>query len=356
MNFILKELPPSADLETKAILKKIASANRYLAELKGLSVSIPNQMILINTLSLQEAKDSSAIENIITTNDELFQEEIFPERTVNGAAKEVKNYASALKAGYELVSQRSMLTSNQIIEIQAKLVNRNEGFRVLPGTTLKNTVTGETVYTPPQNPETIKDLMRNLELFINDDTFYEADYLVKMAIIHYQFESIHPFYDGNGRTGRIINVLYLVLKELLDIPIIYLSRYIVRHKAEYYRLIQNVRDADTWEPWVLFMLDAVESTARHTITLIQEIKAALQDYKIKIRDKHKFYSQDLINHLFNHPYTRIEFLMQELNISRSTATRYLDSLAEDKLLDMQKKMRKNYYINTALYDILTKAD
>ncbi|MDI3504244.1 MAG: hypothetical protein PWP64_1180 [Candidatus Cloacimonadota bacterium] len=356
MSTIPKLLPPEIDLETKPILKKAASAHRYLAELKGISTSMPNQAILINTLSLQEAKDSSAIENIITTDDELYREELFPEYAVNASAKEVKNYVSALKAGYDLVRKNSLLTSNFIIEIQAKLENHRSGFRVLAGTELKNELTGETVYIPPQNPQDIVDLMSNLELFINDDDMFDADILVKMAIIHYQFESIHPFYDGNGRTGRIINVLYLVLKQLLDIPVLYLSRYIVRHKSDYYRLLQNVRDEEAWEEWILFMLEAVESTSRQTIKMIQSIRASLLEYKHRIRSQHKFYSQDLINNLFYHPYTKIDFLMRDLNIGRITATKYLDALTEDGLLQKEKIGRSNFYINTALYSILTKAE
>lgn len=356
MSTIPKLLPPDIDLETKPILKKAASAHRYLAELKGISTSMPNQAILINTLSLQEAKDSSAIENIITTDDELYREELFPEYAVNASAKEVKNYVSALKAGYDLVRKNSLLTSNFIIEIQAKLENHRSGFRVLAGTELKNELTGETVYIPPQNPQDIVDLMSNLELFINDDDMFDADILVKMAIIHYQFESIHPFYDGNGRTGRIINVLYLVLKHLLDIPVLYLSRYIVRHKSDYYRLLQNVRDEEAWEEWILFMLEAVESTSRQTIKMIQSIRASLLEYKHRIRSQHKFYSQDLINNLFYHPYTKIDFLMRDLNIGRITATKYLDALTEDGLLQKEKIGRSNFYINTALYSILTKAE
>lgn len=356
MSAMLKNLPPALDLETKAVLRKAASAHRYLAELKGISASIPNQAILINTLALQEAKDSSAIENIITTNDELFREELFPDYALNASAKEVKNYASALKAGFSLVRTNSLLTSNYIIDIQATLENRRSGFRVLAGTELKNGQTGETVYVPPQDPQEIIELMSNLERFINDDQMYDADLLVKMAIIHYQFESIHPFYDGNGRTGRIINVLYLVLKQLLDIPVLYLSRYIVSNKGEYFRLLQKVRDQGAWEEWVLFMLEAVESTSRQTISIIESIRAALLEYKHRIRANHKFYSQDLINNLFFHPYTKIDFLMRDLNVSRITATRYLDALATDGLLLKEKIGRSNFYINQALYSILTKAD
>lgn len=352
MSFILQNLPPIQDVETKSILKKAASAHRYLAELKGISASIPNQAILINTLSLQEAKDSSAIENIITTHDELFKAELFPEYAINATAKEVKNYVVALKVGFKFVSDTSLLTANHIIEIQSNLEDYRSGFRKLPGTELRNEATGETVYTPPQNPQDIIEYMSNLERFINDDSFYDADALVKMAIIHYQFESIHPFYDGNGRTGRIINVLYLVLKNLLDIPVLYLSRYIVDNKSDYYRLLQRVRDVGDWEAWILFILEGIESTSRQTISIVASIRASLMEYKHRIRANHKFYSQDLINNLFYHPYTKIEFIQRDLKVSRLTATKYLEALCTDGLLQKDKIGRSNFYINKALYNIL----
>jgi Fic family protein len=351
MAFSLKALPPEADFETIPILKKTASAHRFLAELKGVSGSIPNQGILLNTLSLQEAKDSSAVENIITTDDDLYREELFPESATDPTAKEVRNYVIALKKGFDLVQQNRILTANHIQAIQAELELNKAGFRKLPGTDLKNTATGETIYTPPQNPDEIIGLMTNLERFINDDAMSGADYLVKMAMIHFQFESIHPFYDGNGRTGRIMNVLYLVLKGLLDIPVLYL----IRNKNDYYALLQKVRDENAWEEWVLYMLDGVETTARHTIQIVQEIKSALMDYKHRIRDKHKFYSQDLINNLFFHPYTKIEFIQRDLKVSRITATTYLNKLTDDGFLKKEKKGKSNYYVNTALYNILTEA-
>ena len=356
MDFVLKNLPPDTDLETTSVLKKTASAHRYLAELKGVSATIPNQSILSNTLSLQEAKDSSAIENIITTHDDLFREEIFPEYALSAAAKEVSSYASALKTGYSLVKSSGMLTSNHIIEIQAEMEKHRSGFRKLPGTELRNEQTGETVYIPPQDPQVIVDLMSNLDMYINNNSPSEVDPLIKMAVIHYQFESIHPFYDGNGRTGRIINVLFLVLENLLDIPVLYLSRYIVKNKGAYYHLLQKVRDEAAWEEWILFMLSAVEETSKQTILMVESIRKALHDYKQFIRAKYKFYSQDLINNLFFHPYTKIEFIMRDLKVSRHTATKYLDALCEDGLLKKQKIIRTNYYINNALYGILTKAE
>ncbi len=342
--------------ETPAILKKVTTAGRRLAELKGVSASVPNPAILINSLTLQEAKDSSAIENIVTTHDELYRESLFPEYAENAATKEVRHYAQALRAGYDLVHKNGFLSVNHVLEIQNTLEHNHAGFRRVPGTELRNDQTGETVYVPPQDYDTIVSLMSDLERFINEDALLDADPLVKMAIVHYQFESIHPFYDGNGRTGRIINVLYLVLKELLDIPVLYLSRTINRTKSEYYRLLQAVRDDDDWEAWILYMLNAIEETARQTIITVQDINGAFGDYKRRIRSRHKFYSQDLINDLFMHPYTKIEFLERELGVSRPTATRYLELLTADGFLQMQKIGRSNYYINTALYEILTRSE
>ncbi|MDO9267648.1 MAG: Fic/DOC family N-terminal domain-containing protein [Methylobacter sp.] len=340
-----------ARFESPAILKKLAISSRRLAELKGIAGSIPNQGILINTLGLQEAKDSSEIENIITTHDELFKDDVLPDAFANPAAKEVLRYRQALRVGFEQVKRSGLLTANHIIEIQAELERNNAGFRKLPGTALKDSG-GQTVYTPPQEPAEIVALMSDLERFINDSELFAVDPLIKMALIHHQFESIHPFYDGNGRTGRILNVLYLVKEGLLDIPVLYLSSHIVRTKADYYRLLQTVRVEDRWEDWVLYMLEAVEQTAVQAIATIQAIKTALQDYKHRIRADYKFYSQDLINNLFTHPYTKIEFVQRDLQVSRITATKYLEALTEGGFVQKQKMGRGNYYVNIALNAIL----
>ena len=239
-DFRLPLLPPDVELESRLVLRQLAPAHRYLAELKGMAATIPNESILINTLTLQEAKDSSEIENIITTHDELYKETLFHEYAGNPAAKEVNDYATALRIGFEQVRADGVITVNRLLEIHQVLEQNNAGLRRLPGTELKNLSTGETIYTPPQEYRYIIELMTNLEQFINDDKMVYADPLVKMAVIHSQFESIHPFYDGNGRTGRILNILYLVAQELLDIPILYLSRYIIQNKGEYYRLLQAV--------------------------------------------------------------------------------------------------------------------
>ncbi len=337
--------------DTPAILKKLASSSRKLAELKGIAASIPNQGILINTLGMQEAKDSSEIENIVTTQDEIFKQEVLPDAFANPAAKEVQRYRQALRLGYEQVRQSGLITVNHIIAIQSELEQTHAGFRKLPGTALKNN-RGETVYAPPQDPNEIIALMRDMERFINDDALYQVDPLIKMALLHHQFESIHPFYDGNGRTGRILNVLYLVKEGLLEVPVLYLSSHIVRTKADYYRLLQKVRDDDAWEEWVLYMLEAVEQTAVQTQTTVQDIKAALFDYKHRIREGFKFYSQDLINNLFAHPYTKIEFVQRDLGVSRLTATKYIDALAEAGFVQKHKIKGSNYYINVALNQIL----
>ena len=348
----LEHLHP-ARFETAPILKKVASASRQLAELKGVAASIPNQGILINTLGLQEAKDSSAIENIVTTHDELFKDDLQSQVPGSPATKEVLRYRQALRAGFEQVRDSGLLTLNHLLHIQEVLEENRAGFRKLPGTALVDGA-GQTVYTPPQDPKEIVRLMRGLERFINGEIAFDADPLIKMSLLHHQFESIHPFYDGNGRTGRILNVLYLVKERLLDIPVLYLSSAIVRTKGDYYRLLQAVRERDAWEDWVLYMLDAVEQTSIQTITTIHAIKAALFDYKHRIRDAHRFYSQDLINNLFTHPYTKIEFIERDLSVSRLTASKYLEALAADGFLLKRKIGRSNYYINIALNAVLVR--
>jgi len=334
------------------VLKRLAAASRALAEFKGVAASMPNQGILISTLGLQEAKDSSAIENIVTTHDELFRDAAFPENGGSASTKEVARYRQALRVGFEAVKSSGLLTNNHILRIQSELEQNTAGFRKLHGTALK-TSDGQVVYTPPQDPAVINELMSELERFVNEDERFSADPLIKMALIHHQFESIHPFYDGNGRTGRIINVLYLVKESLLDIPVLYLSRHIVRTKSDYYRLLQEVRERDAWEEWVLYMLTAIEKVAHEAVGTIQAIKALLLDYKHRIRERYRFYSQDLINNLFSHPYTKIEFIQTDLNVSRLTATKYLEALTADGFLQKRKIGRSNYYINVPLYGILT---
>jgi Fic family protein len=346
-------LPLHQDIETKAVLKQAAKAHQALAELKGVVATMPKQSILLSTLPLQEAKDSSAIENIITTHDELYRSDSQSQQFVTLAAKEVHNYARALRNGFEQVQRTGLLTNNDILTIQACIEENSAGFRKLPGTALKNDLTGQTIYTPPQHPEEIITLMSDLERFINTPELCDWDALTKMAVIHHQFESIHPFYDGNGRTGRILNILYLVQQGLLGSPVLYLSRYINQSKSDYYRLLQAVRDTGQWEAWLLYMLQAVEQTSRQTTALVLDIQQLMQHHKHRLRSElPKIYSQDLLNNLFSHPYTKIEFVADELQIARQTAARYLDKIAALGLLSKHKRGKDNYYLNDVLYQRL----
>jgi Fic family protein len=350
-------LPPPGAVETVALLREAAQAHRFLAELKGRAAAIPNQGILIDTLSLQEAKASSEIENIVTTQDELFQTSLFPDRPGSPAAKEVARYVEALKCGYDGLRERQgLLTANGVVDMFRILKRSQEGFRTTPGTVLRNQATGKDVYVPPQTGDEVRAHMEALERYINDpgDTL---DPLIRMAIIHHQFESIHPFSDGNGRIGRIVNVLYLTQQGLLDIPILYLSRYITNRKGEYYRLLQSVRDTGEWEPWLLYMLRAVGETAVGTLKLIEQIRQLMADYKHRLRTEHaRIYSQDLLNNLFRHPYTRIEFVQKDIGVTRQTAARHLDQLAAGGLLIKHPEGRNNYFINRPLVDLLTRGE
>jgi Fic family protein len=346
-------LPLSDTIESKRVFKKLILAHSALAEMKGTAVEIPNKDILVHTLALQEAKSSSEVENIITTNDELFQSDFNAGKFRTLAAKEVYNYADALLRGFTTLKETGYISLNHIIDIQARLVETKAGFRKLPGTALHNEQTGATVYTPPQDYQDILAYMGNLEGFINNDSLSDCDPLVKMAIIHHQFETIHPFYDGNGRTGRIINVLYLVKEGLLDIPILYLSRYINQHKDTYYTLLQKVRTHHAWEEWVLFILDAVEQTSLQTTKIIHGIKALMLAAKETMRAAlPKIYSQDLLNNIFKYPYTKIDFIMDDLRISRVTAGKYLNQLSAINIMDKRKLGKENYYINITLYNFL----
>lgn len=354
----IPDLPPPGELETKPVLKLAAIAHRYLAELKGRAATIPNQGILIDTLALQEAKASSEIENIVTTQDELFQATLFPENPSSPAAKEVALYRDALLCGLRETREKQGIISNNSIIAMFRILKRTDGgFRATPGTALKNDQTREIVYVPPQSYDEVVMHMTALEKFINDDKYIHIDPLVRMAIIHHQFESIHPFPDGNGRLGRILNVLYLTQQHLLDIPILYLSRYITRKKGDYYRLLQSVRETGEWEPWLLYMLDAVGETSAETIDLITGIRTLMADYKQKIRTQHaKIYSQDLLNNLFRHPYTRIDYLVDDLGVARQTAAKYLDQLAESGLLVKHQSGRNVYFINAPLVELLQKGE
>lgn len=347
-NYSLSIFPPTGVLESEAVLRVLVTAHRYLAELKGISRTIPNEKLLISTLSLQEAQSSSAIENVITTQDALYKYQIQPQLS-DADSKEVAHYAESLEIGFQNVREAGLLNLNTIQNIHANLEGNDAGFRKTPGTVLKNEQTGHVVYEPP-SPTLITQLMSELEKFINNS--HDFDPLVCMALIHHQFESIHPFYDGNGRTGRIINILYLVKENLLDTPILYLSRYINQNKVDYYRLLQHVRETNEWEPWLVYLLTGVEVTARDTIVLVEKIMDLLQRYKQQIPSRYKFYSQDLINNIFRHPYTKVSFLETDLGVSRATAARYLESLTKGGFLEKHRLGRENYYINQELVNLL----
>ena len=356
--YSIPSLPLPYDLETKEVLKQLNRANRKLAELKGVAQTIPNERILISSLTLQEAKDSSEVENIVTTQDDLYRAGLDPSHQfINAATKEVLFYREAINEGFRMVRNKYILTLNDIKHVQEILEQNSAGFRTTPGTQLKRENDGAVIYTPPQDGMAIVRYMSNLEQFINDDHLSQLDPLIKMAIIHHQFESIHPFYDGNGRTGRIINILYLVITGLLDLPILYLSRYITHNKGEYYRLIQAIRDKNTdnaaeWEAWILFMLKGVEVTAEDTISLVKNIGRLMAEYKNVIRpDFGSKYNHELLNGLFYHPYTKIDHVVANMQVSRQTASKYLDRIVALGLLKKEKMGKENYYINTRLMNL-----
>ena len=356
--YSIPSLPLPYDLETKEVLKQLNRANRKLAELKGVAQTIPNERILISSLTLQEAKDSSEVENIVTTQDDLYRAGLdSSHQFINAATKEVLFYREAINEGFRMVRNKDILTLNDIKHVQEILEQNTAGFRTTPGTQLKRENDGAVIYTPPQDGMAIVRYMSNLEQFINDDHLSQLDPLIKMAIIHHQFESIHPFYDGNGRTGRIINILYLVITGLLDLPILYLSRYVTHNKGEYYRLIQAIRDKNTdnaaeWEAWILFMLKGVEVTAEDTISLVKNIGRLMAEYKNVIRpDFGSKYNHELLNGLFYHPYTKIDHVVANMQVSRQTASKYLDRIVALGLLKKEKMGKENYYINTRLMNL-----
>ena len=355
---MIPTLPLPYDLETVAVLKQLNKANKKLAELKGIARTIPNENILISMLALQEARDSSAVENIVTTQDDLYQAGVSDNiRIINPATKEVLRYREAIFEGFEMVRKNKILSNNVIKKVQEKVKQNNAGFLVSPSKALVNQIDGRVIYTPPQDIDEVNDKMSNLEAFINNQELSSLDPLIKMAIIHHQFESIHPFGDGNGRTGRIVNILYLVITDLLDLPILYLSRYITHHKGEYYHLIQAIRDKNTdnakeWVEWILFILKGVEETAGNTIELVKGISHLMAEYKNVLRPIFdKAYKHELINNLFFHPYTKIEYMQHDMMVQRKTAAKYLDMIVETGLLEKVKKGRENYYINVKLCNL-----
>lgn len=347
----LPRIPPAPSLyETPKLLKLEAKARAAVAELKGFAHVIPNQDILINAIILREAKDSSEIENIVTTQDELYRASAVTDtRSIDPAAKEVLRYREALWDGFRRVQARGILTIPDIMEIQRIIVENDAGVRKNPGTALVNDRTGETVYTPPADESRINGLLSNLANYLND----EDDSITKSAIIHYQFEAIHPFYDGNGRTGRIVNVLYLVLKGHLEIPILYLSSRIIEKKAEYYRLLRTVTSHFDWTDWIEFYLTAVETTARHTIETISLIRKQLDETIEYVRDHApRIYSKELVETLFEQPYCKSVFIERAVGVERKAASRYLHQLEEIGLLQGRKIGRENIFVNTALTSLL----
>ncbi len=344
-------LPPKLALSSK-IYNKAISANKALAELKGMAGQIPNQVIILNSLLLREAKDSSEIENIVTTQDELYKAFSIDSEGLNAAVKEVLNYKEALWLGYELIKKKKLITTREILKIQECMMGNNAGIRKQPGTALKNAKTGEVIYTPPFGKDVIEDKLKNLEVYINSK-MDDIDPLIKMAIMHYQFESIHPFYDGNGRTGRILNVLYLINEGLLELPILYLSSFIIQNKKQYYQGLDDVRQKGEWDEWIIYMLDSVEYSATDTIKTIQGIRSLFDKTIEKVKAKlPKIYSKELVEVLFHQPYTRISALEEQLGITRFTASKYLKDLDAIGILKGQKAGRDMLYINVDLFKLL----
>ena len=351
----LYAFPPEKVAQSDTLNRQIVMAHRRLAELKGVAPLLPNQDILLNTLALQEAKDSSAIENIITSHDELFKQELDIPQFNNAAAKEVGRYSEALKLGFSRIETKGELSLEDLVAIQAVLVigEPGPGIRTKPGTIVGNSATRKVIYTPPQDHDQIVELLERLLNFFNEAVDEGLDPLVRMALIHYQFEKIHPFYDGNGRTGRILNLLYLVQHGLLDLPVLYLSRYIIREKNAYLTQLRTDPLDDNWEAWLAFMLRGVELTSMETIETIHQLRDLMAETQEKIKMQlPKIYSLDLLNTLFKHPYTKIDFVIRDVGVKRVTAGSYLDALAEAGFLEKQKIWRSNYYINVPLFNLL----
>lgn len=341
------------DLKTSRIFESLNEASRALAELKGFASSIPNQHILINAITINEAKDSSAIENIVTTHDSIYKV-LTQSGFKEAAAKEVVDYRSAIWHGYEIINEKGFISTNILVEIQAIIEPNKTGIRKTPGTNLVNSITDKVIYTPPQQESEIRDLLKNLEDYINNFD-NGIDPLIKMALIHYQFESIHPFYDGNGRTGRILNVLYLVLNKLIDSPILYLSNYINKNKSDYYKLFNEFRENNNYEDWIIYILKGIEETSKNTIELIKQIQSEMESYKEEFMVKlPKIYSDELLYSLFFEVYTRINYIEDRCGVTRQTATNYLNQLTDAGLLEYEKVGRESIYKNTRLIELLMK--
>jgi Fic family protein len=347
-------LPPDREkIETVRVLRQLVKSSVALAELKGLAMTLPNPSILLNAVILKEARASSEIENVITTQDKLYQALSVKGVDPDPATKEVLRYREAALFGFNFIKQKGFLSTNAIISIQKILEENNAGIRKLPGTALRNAATNKVIYTPPDEYDTILNLMKNLDNYLNNQD--DISPLIKMAVQHYQFESIHPFYDGNGRTGRIINILYIILHELLETPILYLSDYIINTKYDYYRLLQEVRTKDKWEDWVLYMLKGVEDTSHETIAQIKALQKLFVSTQEKVKkEAPKVYDKELIEILFEHPYCKTEILTTRLKISRITASKYLKKLEDIGVLKSKQIWKETLYINTKLFELLKK--
>jgi len=350
----LPPLPPEVDIETKAILKETIAARSALAELKGLGATIPNQALLVDSLILQEAKASSEIENIVTTSDALFRAFTAKTKQTDPATKEVLRYREALWKGYNTLKSRPVLATNLFIELVQAIKEHSGGIRRMPGTAVANAATGAVIYTPPEGETIIRDKLKNLEDFIHVED--DLDPLIKLALIHYQFEAIHPFADGNGRTGRIINILFLVQKGLLDLPVLYLSKAIIEHKNDYYRLLRQVTEKGLWEPWILFMLKAVKDTAVFTRERTLAIRALMNETMEAAKEKlpARVYSKELIETIFRQPYTKGQFLVDAGIARRQTAAEYLKELKRIGILKPHKIGKETLYLNVDLYGLLSK--
>ena len=346
----LPPLPPQVDVETKVVLKNCVGARAALAELRLAGNLIPDQSVLINTLPLLEAKDSSEIENIVTTNDALFREASQADENADPATKEAVRYRSALTSGWKSLKDRP-LSARTAIEVCTKITNIQTDVRKTPGTALKNSFTNEIIYTPPEGPDRLRALLANWEQYLHTED--DIDPLVRMAVLHYQFEAIHPFQDGNGRTGRILNALYLIHAGVLDLPTLYLSRYILQNKAEYYRLIDGVTHEGAWDPWIVYMLQGIEMTAHWTnlrITAIRNLIDHTADYVNKMAKG--VYSHELVQTIFAQPYCRIAHLTDRKIGNRVTAARYLKQLAEIGVLEEEKIGREKLFVHRKYMDLL----
>ncbi|WP_034921341.1 Fic family protein [Gillisia sp. CAL575] len=343
-------LPPDGILETTKVLRKTIEASRALAQLNGMLISLPNPTLFLDTIHLQEAKASSEIENIITTNDDLYKAIVADKKYNNSATKEVISYKEALWQGLESIEKRPFITTNLCIEIVQSIKKNTAGIRTTPGTTLKNTE-GEIIYTPPSGETILRDKLANLEKFINErDTI---DPLIKMALIHYQFEAIHPFTDGNGRTGRILLLLYLKIEKLLDIPAIYLSEYIIKNKKEYYNKLRNVTEKGDWEEWILYMLEMILFTANKGLTLLNQVNQLMITFTEEVKsDLPKVYSKDLIEILFKLPYTKRQYLIDADLGTPKTVGNYLNELEGAGFLTSEKVGKEKLYLNFRLMEVL----